>query len=78
MPFHLSECLDPLLDWKAHIQHLAKKLKVSFATLKRITPYIPRINYKSIYHTLFESHLAYCISVWGGARKKLMEKVFTL
>ena len=74
----LGVVLDPLLDWKAHIQHLAKKLKVSFATLKRITPYIPRINYKSIYHTLFESHLAYCISVWGGTKKKLIEKIFTL
>ena len=74
----LGVVLDPLLDWKAHIQHLAKKLKVSFATLKRITPYIPRINYKIIYHTFFESHLAYCTSVWGGAKKKLIEKVFTL
>ena len=70
--------LDPLLNWNAHIQHLTKKLKVSFAIIKRICSYIPAENYKNIYHTLFESHLSYCISVWGGARKKLIEKVFVL
>ena len=74
----LGVTLDPLLNWNAHIQHLTKKLKVSFAIIKRICPYIPAENYKNIYHTLFESHLSYCISVWGGARKKLIEKVFVL
>ena len=70
--------LDPLLSWKAQIQHLTKKLKVLFAIIKRICPYIPSQNYKSIYHTLFESHLPYCISVWGGAKRKLIEKIFVL
>ena len=72
----LGVMLDPLLSWKTHIQHLTKKLKVSFAIIKRICPYIPSQNYKSIYHTLFESHLSYCISVWGGAKRKLVEKIF--
>ena len=70
--------LDPLLSCKAHIQHLTKKLKVSFAIIKRICPYIPSQNYKSIYHRLFESHLSYCISVWGGVKRKLIEKIFVL
>ena len=74
----LGVMLDPLLSWKAHIQHLTKKLKVSFAIIKRICPYIPSQNYKSIYQTLFESHLSYCISVWGGAKRKLIEKIFVL
>ena len=74
----LGVMLDPLLSWKAHIQHLTKKLKVSFAIIKRICPYIPSQNYKSIYHTLFESHLSYCIFVWGGAKMKLIEKILVL
>ena len=55
----LGVMLDPLLSWKAYIQHLTKKLKVSFAIIKRICPYIPFQNYRSRYHTLFESHLSY-------------------
>ena len=72
----LGIIFDPLLEWSAHIQYLKKKLQTSFAIIKRISSYIPTANYKSIYHTLFESHLSYCISTWGGARKKLVDQVF--
>ena len=72
----LGVIFDPLLDWSAHIHYLKKKLRTSFAIIKRISSYIPTANYKCIYHTLFESHLSYCISTWGGARKKLIDQVF--
>ena len=66
------------LDWNAHIKSLLKKLKTSFAIIKRISSYIPPENHKNIYHTLFESHLSYCISVWGGTKKKFIDRIFTL
>ena len=72
----LGVIFDPLLDWSAHIHYLRKKLRTSFAIIKRISSYIPTANYKCIYHTLFESHLSYCISTWGGAKKKLIDQVF--
>ena len=74
----LGVTFDSQLNWNAHITQLQKKLKVSFATIKRISEYIPSSNHKNIYHTIFESHLLYCISVWGGAKKKSIEKIFTL
>ena len=61
-----------------HITQVQKKLKIAFATIKRILEYIPSTNHKSIYHTLFESQLSYCVSVWGGAKKKSKYKIFTL
>ena len=30
-----------------------------------------------LYHTLFESHLSYCISVWGGASSYITTKIWT-
>ena len=51
-------------------------MRTSFAIIKRISPYIPSTNYKCIYPTLFESHLSYCISTWGGAKKKLIDEIF--
>ena len=66
---------DPLLDWSAYIRYLKKKLRISFAIIKRISPYIPSANYKCNYHTLFESHLSYCISTWGGAKKILIDQI---
>ena len=71
---------DPLLNWSTHIQILQKKLISCFAVInfKRISTFIPRENYKNVYHTLFESHSSYCISVWGGANKSLMNRLFTV
>ena len=67
-----------MLNWSTHIQALRKKLISCFAVIKCISTFIPRENYKDIYHTLFESHLSYCISVRGGANKSLMNKLFTV
>ena len=74
----LGVTFDTKLNWNAHITQVQKKLKIAFATIKRISEYIPFTNHKSIYHTLFESHLSYCVSVWGGAKKKSIYKIFTL
>ena len=37
-----------------------------FFTESRVQDYVPKALRKQIYHVLFESHLTYCISVWGG------------
>ena len=34
--------------------------------------------HKGIYHTLFESHLTYSISVWGGVSESKIETVFKI
>ena len=73
-PF-LGVMFDPTLDWNVHIKSLTKKLKTSFAIIKRISSYIPPENHKNIYHTLFESHLLHCISVWGGTKNKLIDGI---
>ena len=64
----LGAPFDTKLNWNAHITQVQKKLKIAFATIKRISEYIPSTNHKSIYHTLFESHLSYCVSC--GAEQK--------
>ena len=69
---------DPLINWSTHIKYLKKKLRTSFAVIKRISPFIPAENHKSLYHTLFESHLSYCISTWGVARRRLIDEIFTV
>ena len=75
---YLGVILDKKLSWLPHIAHLENKLKVAIGTIKRIRQYIPNKNIKSIYHSLFESHLLYCISVWGGIPKTHLQKLFRL
>ena len=77
IPF-LGVIIDNRLSWSAHIDYLLKELKIALATIKRISGCIPALYHKSIYHILFESHISYCISVRGRAKKKLIENVFTL
>ena len=46
---------------------IKKKLNKCIGAIKRIKSNIPKSQYKSLYHSLFESHLIYGITVWGGA-----------
>ena len=72
----LGVWFDPMLTWNVHIKAIRNKLMSSITNIKRILPFIPVANHKNIYHTLFESHLTYCISVWGSARKSLITSLF--
>ena len=45
---------------------------------KRISANIPKGCLKSVYHTLFESHLIYGISVWGNTSQAHIDKLFRL
>ena len=62
----LGVIIDENLSWQPHIEHLNKKLKSCVGAIKRIKDCIPKSQFHNIYHSLFESHLSYCISVWGG------------
>ena len=74
----LGVILDENLSWIPHIEYLTKKLKLSIGELSRIRHVIPDKLYASLYHTLFESHLTYAITVWGGVPHNKLEKLFIL
>ena len=74
----LGVIIDNKLSWHEHISHLQNKLKIAIGTISRIKPHIPSKHYKAIYHSLFESHMTYCISVWGGVAQIYMQKLFRL
>ena len=74
----LGVTIDNKLSWDTHITYLAKKLIAMVAVINRISPYIQPENYKTLYHTLFESHLSYCISVWGGVPGKKTDALFRI
>ena len=62
----LGVTIDEHLSWESHITALRRKLNYASATLYRIRDSLPIHLRKDLYHTLYESHLSYCISVWGG------------
>ena len=74
----LGVTIDNKLSWDAHITNFKKKLKATLAVISRISPYIQPENYKALYHTLFESHLTYCISSWGGVASHKTDTLFRI
>ena len=60
-----------------HIKALKRTLNHSTSTLCRLRCSFPEFLHQQLYYTLFESHLSYCISVWGGAAKQRISSLFT-
>ena len=66
------------MSWKPHIAYPESKLKCSIGILNRIKDNVPQSLHKSLYHTLFESHLSYGITVWGGSSVNSLNNLFLL
>ena len=72
---HLS--LSPLPPaWEQHIKALSKKLASCTGSLNRIIQFLPKNMHKELYYTLFESYLAYGVTVWGKASKSKLRLLF--
>ena len=74
----LGVTIDKKLTWIPHIENIRKKLTSANGIIRRIRHFIPKKQFKSIYFSLFESHITYCISVWGGVGKVHIDKLFRL
>lgn len=74
----LGVMIDDKLNWDAQLSHLDTKLKTSIVMIKRISKFIPKSEYLKIYNALFQSHLSYCISCWGGVSKYKLQKIFSI
>ena len=73
----LGVVIDDKLCWGPHIDYLSKKLRSIIGAFCRIRHSVPAELYQKIYSALFESHLAYGISVWGVALlNKSSDKLF--
>ena len=72
----LGVIIDDKLSWLPHIEQLAKKLQSICGRIYRIKSCLPEHLYKQIYHTLFESHLSFGITVWGGVSLNALLPLF--
>ena len=75
---YLGILLDPTLSWKPHITELCKKLSRGVGMLFKIRNFCPEQVSKSLYYSLFNSHMSYGISLWGVANKTMIDKLFLL
>ena len=66
---YLGIIIDHKLQWKAHIEHVSKKLAKSMWAICRIRDYADLKILNMIYYALAYPHIQYCITTWGGAAK---------
>ena len=71
----LGVTIDENLNWEQHTKDLKRKLYYSISTLSYLRKNIPEHLYKEIYYTLFESHICYCLSVYGGASPNTLTQI---
>jgi hypothetical protein len=72
----LGVIIDEKLKWDVQIRALNSKLRCEIGRLSRIRHVIPKKHHKELYHTLFESHLRFGISVWGGSSNNMLQPIF--
>ena len=74
----LGVVIDDELSWLPHIQKLRQKLNCQIGALSRIIDSVPKKYHRELYFTLVESHISYCISVWGGVATKVLAPLLTV
>ena len=72
---YLGLILDSRLTWKDHITELSKKISRSVGILYKTRNYCPSTILKSLYHSIFSSHLSYGLPVWGYADEIYIKKI---
>ena len=72
---YLGLLMDDRLTWKFHINELCKKLNRSVGMLYKIRHLCPKSVLRSLYFSIFNSHLVYGLPVWGNTDKIYTEKL---
>ena len=75
---YLGVYLDETLSGFAHYDILSKKLHIANSMFARSRDYLSFNELKSIYHTVFSSHLNYASQIWGLSDTKYTDKIFKI
>ena len=75
---YLGIILDNNLSWKHHIHELSKKLNRAVGMVFKIRDNCSKTVLRSLYFSLFNSHITYGIPVWGKCNALYTNKLFLI
>ena len=75
---YLGIIIDNKLNWKGHIAELTKKLSRAVGLIYKIRHMCPTAVLRSLYFSLFHSHLSYGLVLWDTANQSYIDKIRTL
>ena len=75
---YLAVFLNDPLSWDTHLNTLILKLNRAIGLLAKIRHYTPKYLLKTIYYSLFNSHLIYASQIWGQSKSDHFRKLVKL
>ena len=74
----VGHVLDDKFSWEGHVKHICKKLASANFAINSTKHFMPLQIRKTLYHTIFESHINFGILLLGCAKSKILKKVENL
>ena len=74
----VGHVLDDKFTWTGHVEHICKKLASANFAIKSTKHFLPLKVRKTLYYSLFDSHLNFGNLLWGCADRKLLNKIENL
>ena len=71
----VGHVLDDQLTWAGHLEHICKKLASANFALNTSKNFLPLRIRRTLYYSLFDSHLTFGNLLWGCADQKFLKKV---
>ena len=75
---YLGVYINNSLTWETHFKNLIPKLDRVIGLLSKVKHYTPKFLLKTIYYSLFNSHLIYGSQIWGQTKTNLFLEVVKL
>ena len=75
---YLGIQIDEFLSFNKHADYMVSKLRRNNGMLSKIRHFVPVNVLRSIYYSIFESHLTYCCNVWGQKGNPIVDKLISL
>ena len=75
---YLGMILDNNLNWKAHLTELSKKLSRAVGLIYKVRHLCPTSVLRSLYYSLFHSHMSYGLILWSNAKQCYIDKIRSL
>ena len=75
---YLGVYLNGSLTWETRFKNLIPKLNRAIGLPSKVRHYTPKLLLKTIYYSLFNSHLVYASQIWGQTKTKLFQEVVKL
>jgi hypothetical protein len=72
----LGVMLDEYLSFEAHVNNLCVKISKSLFCMNRIKNFVNPASMKMLYFAMVQSHLVYCINIYGCANKTTLNRLF--